>query len=87
MLMVFEVYFEPGSNPEALLTADLRRETQAQMMTFEEAKKVGFAGLPTPSTGGEARLIAVAERDGKWIHRVLETSSMVAGFRVHNVDA
>ncbi len=86
MLMVFEVYFEPGSNPDALITDELRRETKAQLMTFDEAKKIGFAGLPTPASGGDARLIAVAQRDGRWIHRLLETSSMVAGFRVHNVD-
>lgn len=87
MLMVFEVYFEPGSVPESLLTPEVKKETKAQMMTFEEAKKVGFGGLPTPSAQGEARLIAVADRDSKWIHRLLETSDIVAGFRVHHVDA
>jgi hypothetical protein len=87
MMMVFEVYFDASADPEALLSPDLKRETQAQMFTFEEAKKVGFAGLPTPSGQGQARLIAVAQRDGKWIHRLLESSEMVAGFRVHEVDA
>ena len=29
---------------------------------------------------------SVAQRDAKWIHRLLETSEMVAGFRVHEVD-
>jgi hypothetical protein len=86
MLMVFEVYFEPGSIPDSLLTPDVKRETQAKMMTFEEAKKAGFAGLPTPQGHGEARLIMVGARDGKWIHRLLENTEMVAGFRVHEVD-
>ncbi len=88
MLMVFEVYFVPGTDPEALLSAEAKKETQAKVMTFAEAAKVGFAGLPAPASGnGEARLIAISKRDAAWINRILETSESVAGFRVHEVDA
>ncbi|MFO0612066.1 MAG: hypothetical protein U0414_05740 [Polyangiaceae bacterium] len=86
MLMVFEVYFEPGAIPDTLLSDEVRKNTKAQMMTFEEAAAVGFGGLPKPAAEGVARLIAVADRDGKWIQRLLETSDIVAGFRVHHVD-
>lgn len=86
MLMVFEVYFEPGAIPDTLLSDQVRKDTKAQMMTFEEARAVGFGGLPKPATDGVSRLIAVADRDGKWIQRLLETSDIVAGFRVHHVD-
>lgn len=87
MLMVFEVYFEPGALPDTLLSDQVRKDTQAQMMTFDEARAVGFGGLPKPaSTEGVSRLIAVADKDGKWIQRLLETSDIVAGFRVHHVD-
>ena len=85
--MVYEVYFAPGSDPEGLLTDEVKRETQAQMMTFEEAQKVGFDGLPTPAHNGEVRLVAVAKRDGAWIQRILETTESVSGFRLHEVDA
>jgi hypothetical protein len=86
MLMVFEVYFAADADVNSLLSDEVKRETHAQMMTFEEASKVGFGGLPKPSVDGEARLIAVNAREGKWIHRVLETSNIVSGFRVHEVD-
>lgn len=85
MLVVFEVYFAPGTDPDALLSAEVKRETKAQMMTFAEAEAVGFGGLPTPASRGEARLIAVAKPDAAWINRVLETSDSVAGFRIHEV--
>ena len=88
MLMVFEVYFVPGTDPDALLSAEVKRETKAQVMTFAEAAAVGFGGLPAPASGsGETRLIAVNKRDASWINRLLETSESVAGFRVHEVDA
>ena len=50
------------------------------------AKKVGFGGLPEPPPGKDVRLIVVARRDAPWIHRALETSEVVGGFKVHEVD-
>jgi hypothetical protein len=86
MLMVFEVFLAPGADGSELLSAETIRSTQAQIMTLAEAKKVGFGGLPDPPPGKEVRLIAVAKRDANWIHRALETSEAVAGFRMHEVD-
>jgi hypothetical protein len=86
MLMVFEVFLAPGADGSELLSAETIRSTQAQIMTLAEAKKVGFGGLPDPPPGKEVRLIAVAKRDANWIHRALETSEVVAGFRMHEVD-
>lgn len=85
MMVVFEVLLAPGADPDRLLTADVKKETQAQVMTLDEARKVGFAGLPE-SPGHEVRLIAVARRDAPWIHRQLETNEAVGSFRVHEVD-
>jgi hypothetical protein len=86
MLAVFEVYLAPGSDASDILSAETIRSTQAQVMTLDEAKKVGFAGLPAPPPGKDVRLIAVAKRDAPWIHRALETSEAVGGFRMHEVD-
>ncbi|MEZ4302235.1 MAG: hypothetical protein R3B70_45325 [Polyangiaceae bacterium] len=86
MLAVFEVYVVAGSDPEDLLSKETIKSTNAQIMTLDDAKKVGFGGLPEPPPGKEVRLIAVARRDATWIHRALETSEVVAGFRVHEVD-
>ena len=40
MLTVFVVHVAPGADPDSLLTDELRRETHAQTMTLDEAKKV-----------------------------------------------
>ena len=87
MLTVFEVYFAPGADPAAVLSADMRRETNAQVMTIDEAKKVGFAGFAPDAHEGELRLVACARRDAPWVHRTLESSEAVARFKMHDVDA
>lgn len=87
MLAVFEVHLAPGADPADLLSEETVRSTQAQIMTLDQAKKVGFGGLPEPPPGKKVILIAVARRDAAWIHRALETSDAAGGFRVHEVDA
>lgn len=83
-LSVFEVHLTPGAIADELLSDEVKRETQAQVMTIAEAKKVGFGGMP--DLGPNVRLIAVAKRDTNWIQKVLEASHVVAAFRVHHVD-
>lgn len=85
MLIVFEVHLHAGADPSKILSPDILKETQAQIMTVAEAKKVGFGGLP--DLGPNVRLIAVAKRDSNWIYRTLETSNEVAQFKMHEVDA
>jgi hypothetical protein len=85
MLSVFEVHLAPGSDPETLLTPEIVKETQAQVMTPAEARAVGFGGLPADAPDS-IRLIAVAKRDAAWIHRRLESNSGVASFVVHELD-
>lgn len=84
MIVVFEVYLVRGADPGALLTEAIKRETNAQIMTLDEARKVGFAGLPDVE-GEEVRLIAVAKKDAPWIHRTMETSEVVKSFRMYDV--
>lgn len=86
MLAVFEVYLARGKGSEDLLNPEIVKQTKAQIMTLEEARKVGFGGLDPLEGAGEVRLIAVAKRDAPWIHRTLELSDAVASFRVHEVD-
>jgi hypothetical protein len=85
MLTVFEVHIVPDSPTDDLLSEEVKRETHAQVMTVEEAKKKGFGGLP--DMGPDVRLIAVNnKRDAGWINKVLEASPIVAAFNVHHVD-
>lgn len=85
MMVVFEVFLSPGADPKRLLSEETLRETQAQVMTVDEARKVGFSSVPDPGDK-EVRLIAVTKRDASWIHRTLESSDFVASFRTHDVD-
>ncbi|AUX27263.1 hypothetical protein SOCEGT47_078470 [Sorangium cellulosum] len=86
MMTVFEVYLAKGSSGADLLSAEVLRETGAQVMTLKEAELVGFQGLDPLENSGDVRLIAVRERDAPWIHRCLETSGAVASFRAHQVE-
>jgi hypothetical protein len=86
MLSVFEVFLAPGANAERLLTEETTRETNAQVMTVDDARKVGFGGIPDDPEGRDRRLIAVHARDARWIQRALEANDAVASFRVHEVD-
>lgn len=85
MMVVFEVFMAPGADPETLLSAETLRDTKAQIMTVDDARKVGFGGLR--DYGDQVvRLVAVAKRDAPWIHRALETNEAVGRFSVNDVD-
>jgi hypothetical protein len=86
MMVVFEVHVAPGSDPDGILSAETKQETAAQVMTYDEARKVGFNGLPAAPADHEVRLIAVAKRDAAWIQRALETNEAVGQFRMFDVD-
>ena len=68
MMVLFEVFLSPGADPSTLLSQEILRETNAQVMTMDEARKVGFMGLPDPE-GKQVRLVAVAKRDAARINR------------------
>lgn len=85
MFVLFEVFLAPGAAAD-LLSSDTLRETQAKVMTLDEAQKLGFGGLPEPPADRDVRLIVVAHRYLPWIHRSLDANEAVASFRVHPVD-
>ncbi len=86
MLVIFEVIVAAGQDPEQLLSKEMLDETQAQVMTIEEARALGFSGMEPDPKGRELRLIAVAPRDAPFVQRRLEASAAAHGFRVHEVD-
>jgi hypothetical protein len=86
MMVLFHVILAPKADGSTILTKETLRDTQAQLMTIAEARKVGFQGIPDPPAGQEVRLIAVAKRDERRIHTVLETSPEVASFNMYDID-
>ncbi len=86
MLIVYEVVIARGHDPDALLSEEALADTQAQIMTVDEAKAVGFSGAQPDPKGREIRLIAVAPRDAQYVQRRLEANDGVQSFRAHEVE-
>ncbi len=84
MLNVFIVNIAPGHEAAPLLSEETLHETQAQVMTPDEARAVGFTGLPE-GAGDNIRLIAVAARDARWVERALESNHAVTSYRMKEV--
>jgi hypothetical protein len=82
-VIVFEVHITPGSGDQDLLSHEIRQETQAQVMTAEEATAIGFSGLPDDPN---LRLIAVSREHVKWIEKALERAPNVRAYQPHEVD-
>ena len=85
MLNVFIVTIAPGHDPDKLLSDETTAETMAQVMTPEEAVAVGFSGLPD-KVDGALRIVAVAARDARWIHRALDANPAVTSYRVKEIE-
>lgn len=87
MHVAFVVHIPTGTDRETLLSEETKRETQAVVMSLEDAVKMGFAasGVQT-KPGHDLALIIVARRDAPWISRALEGSPGVSGFQMVDVD-
>ncbi len=83
-MMLFVAHLTPGSDPSTILSAETVEDTGAQVMTPEQAKAVGFGGLP--ELPPNVALIVSRLRDKNRILNSLEASPAVAKFSVHEVD-
>ena len=83
-MVLIELHLAQGARTFEL-SAEILRETQAQVMTHEQAVAVGFEGLPAPPPGRDVRYVAVAPRDARWILNALEANPDVTSFRMHDV--
>ena len=86
MLVLFEVHIAQGADPSQLLSAEVARDAKAKLLTWDEARALGFAGLPEPPAGRQVRYIAAVGRDAKWISHVLEGSPIVDKIHSHQVE-
>ena len=83
-MVLIELHLAPGARTFEL-SPEILRDTQAQMMTSDQARSVGFGGLPSPPAGTEVRYVAVLERDSRWILNAIEADPNVSSFRMHQV--
>ena len=59
MMTVFEVYLAEGTGSADLLSAEVLKETGAQIMTLKEAEMVGFQGLQALEGAGDKTVAKV----------------------------
>ncbi|HVK63558.1 MAG TPA: hypothetical protein VM694_03745 [Polyangium sp.] len=85
MHVAFVVHMVKGADAETLISEETKRDSQAVVMSLEDAGKMGFStsGI-TPKPGQEVNIIIVAKRDAPWVRRQVEAHDHVAGF--HEVD-
>jgi hypothetical protein len=83
-MVLIELHLAPGKRTFEL-SEEILRETQAQVMTHEQAVKVGFEGLPAPPADTVVFYVAVAPRDARWILNALEADPSVGRFQMHEV--
>jgi hypothetical protein len=85
MLVLFEVTIARGADVSQLLSPEVARDAKAKVLTWDEARALGFAGVPEPPADREVRYISAIGRDAKWISHILETSSIVDKMRTYEV--
>jgi hypothetical protein len=86
-IKIFEVYLSATSDPETILSEEVREETMAQVMTDAEASAVGFQGIAPDPQGRARRWIAVAPGDAGFVQSRLDANPDVVGYRGHDVDS
>jgi hypothetical protein len=86
MHVMFERFLAPGSMGQRLISEETERDTQATVMTAEQAVALGFSGLPEDPQGRERRFIVCTQGDARRIQSQLEMHNEVAAFRMHEIN-
>ena len=86
MHVAFVVHVVKGVDPEDLLSEETKRETQAVVMSMEDATKMGFPADVSVKPGQEVCIIIVSRNDAPWISRSLEQHEKDAGFKQSDID-
>lgn len=86
MLIVFELHVQADFDPDAFLSEEGRRETEARVLTREEAERAGLRGLPEPTDPhGQVRYVLVNARHRRWIERAIDADARINGFDVYDI--
>lgn len=84
--MLIEIHLARGVDPSRLLSEDITREGKVKLMTFDETRAAGFAGLPEPPAEKTVRYVAVHGRDAKFVHHVFENNPDVVAMRTYEIE-
>jgi hypothetical protein len=86
MHVAFVVHLVKGADPEQVLSDEIKRATQAVVMSLDDAKKMGFSVSGVKATPDrDVGVIVVSRNDANWIQRTLDQSDLVAGFQTVDV--
>ncbi len=85
MLVIFEVYLASEDQASTILSPETLESTKAQILTPDEATKIGVQGVPKETTH-PLRLLVAAAKDMNFLSSQLEGNLGVVGFRVHQID-
>jgi hypothetical protein len=87
MHVAFVVHLAQGADVESLFSDEMKKETEAVVMSLDDASKMGLgtSGIQVKA-GQHVQIIIVAKRDAPWIHRTLEIGEGVAGFHMADVN-
>src|SRR5579859_892086 len=83
-MVVIEIHMAPGVRVFEL-SKEILQETQCQVMKPEEARAVGFDGLPPTPTDRAVFYVAVSQRDARWILNACEANPNVSKYQMHEV--
>lgn len=84
--MLFEIHLARLVDPSTLLSEDLTRDGKVKLMTWDEVRAAGFAGVPAPPPEKTVRYAAAFGRDAKFLHHVLENNPGVEALRTYAVE-
>lgn len=84
---MFEVAAAAAGRTENLLSEKVLRDTNARVMTQDEAERRGFQGAAVNARGGDRFYIQVAKRHQRMIGSLLETNPDVADFVLYDLDS
>lgn len=84
--MLFEIHLARAVDPSRLLSEDITRDGKVKLMTRDQARAAGFAGLPEPPAEMTVLYVAASGRDAKFLHHVFENNPDVMAMRTHEVE-
>lgn len=86
MLVVFAAYMARGHGDDELISQEMLEHSKAQVMSLDQAQKLGFQGIPDHPSGGSVKVIVARKQDVSWIQRRLDSHPWVQQFEMAEVD-
>jgi hypothetical protein len=84
---VFSILLVSDTDGKTLLSAETIQDTNAQVLTYAEARAFGFEELLELDARENVIFIVVHEKNATWINRSLEGNENVVSYKIDEVDS